>query len=211
MDIGVVLYEDNNSLRETLCSLITFSKGLLLLGDFDRVDDVSRQINELNPDVILMDIDLPGANGIEGVKQIRMFNQRVQIIMLTVFDDNQNVLDAICAGASGYILKKDISDRLTDAITQVLQGEAPMSPGIARMVIASMYRAHKPIANPYELTPKEKEFLASLSGGNSYKQIAAIFNVSLDTVRSHIKNIYRKLQVHSQVEAVNKVNREGLL
>jgi DNA-binding NarL/FixJ family response regulator len=211
MDIGVVIYEDNNSLRETLCSLITFSKGLLLLGDFAKVGQVVRQVEELNPDVILMDIDLPGMNGIEAVRQIRAFNTRVQIIMLTVFDDNQHVLDAICAGASGYILKKYISDHLTDSISQVLQGEAPMSPGIARMVIESMRQTAKPVTNPYSLTPREKEILGSLSGGSSYKLIAAEFSVSIDTVRSHIKNIYGKLQVHSQVEAVNKAVNERLL
>jgi DNA-binding NarL/FixJ family response regulator len=215
MDIGVLIYEDNNSLRETLSSLITFSKGLLLLGAFAKVDQVVRQVKEINPDVILMDIDLPEINGIEAVRQVRAFNPRVQIIMLTVFDDNQHVLDAICAGASGYILKKYISDHLTDSISQVLHGEAPMSPGIARMVIESMQQTTKPTAkpvtNPYTLTPREKEILSSLSGGSSYKLIAAELFISIDTVRSHIKNIYAKLQVHSQMEAVNKAANERLL
>jgi DNA-binding NarL/FixJ family response regulator len=211
MDIGVVIFEDNNSLRETLCSLITFSKGLLLLGDFGRVDQVGRHVEELNPDVILMDIDMPGMNGIEAVKQIRQTNQRVQIVMLTVFDDNQHVLDAICAGASGYILKKYISDHLIESITQVLQGEAPMSPGIARMVIESMQQPLRPVVDPYQLTRREREILGSLSDGGSYKLIAAEHGISIDTVRSHIKNIYGKLQVHSQAEAVKKATHERLL
>jgi DNA-binding NarL/FixJ family response regulator len=211
MQIGIVVYEDNNNLRESLCNFITFSKDLLLLGNYARVDEVTMQVMELQPDVILMDIDMPGMNGIDAVKQIRTFNQQVQIIMLTVFDDNRHVLDAICAGASGYLLKKHISDHLLDAITQVLQGEAPMSPGIARMVIQSMQQTTKPAINNYNLTNREKEILSNLSKGNSYKLIAADLTISIDTVRTHIKNIYEKLQVHSQVEAVSKAVNERLV
>ncbi|MEP7081037.1 MAG: response regulator transcription factor [Ginsengibacter sp.] len=211
MQIGIVVYEDNNNLRESLCNLITFSKDLLLLGNYARADDVAAQVKELQPDVILMDIDLPGMNGIEAVKQIRLFNQQVQIIMLTVFDDNRHVLDAICAGASGYLLKKYISDYLIESITQVLQGEAPMSPGIARMVIQGMQELPKPIADKYKLTNREKEILSILSKGNSYKLIAADLSISIDTVRTHIKNIYEKLQVHTQTEAVSKAVNERLV
>ena len=211
MQIGIVVYEDNNNLRESLCNLITFSKDLLLLGNYARVEKVATQIEELQPDVILMDIDMPGMNGIDAVKQIRTFNQQVQIIMLTVFDDNRHVLDAICAGASGYLLKKHISDHLLDAITQVLQGEAPMSPGIARMVIQSMQQTTKPVINNYNLTNREKEILSNLSKGNSYKLIAADLIISIDTVRTHIKNIYQKLQVHTQTEAVSKAVNERLV
>ena len=211
MQIGIVIYEDNNNLRESLCNLITFSSNLLLLGNYARVDDVTAQVKELEPDVILMDIDMPGMNGIEAVKQIRSFNQQVQIIMLTVFDDNRHVLDAICAGASGYLLKKYISDHLTDAITQVLQGEAPMSPGIARMVVQGMQQLPKPAVANYNLTNREKEILHVLSKGNSYKLIAAGLAISIDTVRTHIKNIYEKLQVHSQTEAVSKAVNERLV
>jgi DNA-binding NarL/FixJ family response regulator len=211
MQTGVVVYEDNNDLRESLCNLITFSDNLLLLGNYPKADRIEEQVKELQPEVILMDIDMPGINGIEAVKKIRAFNQRVQIIMLTVFDDNRHVLDAICAGASGYLLKKYISDHLPEAIAQVLQGEAPMSRGIARMVIQSMQETARPVNDSYHLTPREKEVLAHLSKGNSYKLIAAHFDISLDTVRSHIKNIYEKLKVHNQVEAVSKAASEGLL
>lgn len=212
MQIGILVYEDNNDLRESLCNLITFSANLLLLGNYPRVDDVCTQIKELQPDVILMDIDMPGMNGIEAVKKIRTFNQQVQIIMLTVFDDNQHVLNAICSGASGYLLKKYISDHLMDAITQVLQGEAPMSPGIARMVIQGMQQqVPKPAVDDYNLTGREKEILSSLSKGNSYKLIATALSISIDTVRTHIKNIYGKLQVHTQTEAVSKAVNERLV
>jgi len=211
MQTGIVVYEDNDNLRESLCNLIMFSKDLLLLGNYARVDEVSTQVKELQPDVILMDIDMPGMNGIDAVRLIRSFNQQVQIIMLTVFDDNRHVLDAICAGASGYLLKKYISDHLTEAITQVLHGEAPMSPGIARMVIQSMHQNVKPAENNYNLTQREKEILANLSKGNSYKLIASDLNISIDTVRTHIKNIYEKLQVHTQTEAVSKAVNERLV
>lgn len=206
-----MIYEDNNSLRETLAGLINFSKGLLLLGEYPRADRVVSQVKEANPDVILMDIDLPGVNGIEAVKQVRQLNRQVRIVMLTVFDDNRHVLEAICAGASGYILKKYISDHLVEAIDQVMRGEAPMSPGIARMVIESMHRVVSPTDDVYQLTPREKEILGKLSGGSSYKLIAAELSLSIDTVRSHIKNIYGKLQVHSQIEAVNKAAKERLI
>ncbi len=211
MHIGIVVYEDNNNLRESLCNLITYSKDLLLLGNYAGVNDVTAQIKELQPDVILMDIDMPGMNGIEAVKQIRLFNQQVQIIMLTVFDDNRHVLDAICAGASGYLLKKYISDHLLESISQVLQGEAPMSPGIARMVIQGMQQLPKPVADNYNLTNREKQILSNLSKGNSYKLIAAELAISIDTVRTHIKKVYEKLQVHSQTEAVSKAVNEKLV
>jgi DNA-binding NarL/FixJ family response regulator len=211
MQAGVVVYEDNNNLRESLCNLIMFSPDLLLLGNYSAANEVARQVTELQPDVILMDIDMPGITGIEAVKKIRAFNQQVQIIMLTVFDDNQHVLDAICAGASGYLLKKHISDHLPEAISQVMQGEAPMSRGIARIVIESMQQNVKPVTNNYNLTQREKEILSNLSKGNSYKMIAAELSISIDTVRTHIKRVYEKLQVHSQVEAVSKAVNEKIV
>jgi DNA-binding NarL/FixJ family response regulator len=212
MQTGVIIYEDNNHLRESVSNLITYSRDLVLLGNYSQANDVVEHVKDLQPDVILMDIDMPGTSGIEAVRQIRAFNQHVQIIMLTVFDDNSHVLDAICAGASGYLLKKYISDHLLEAVTQVMQGEAPMSPGIARMIISSMHQTTAlPILNDYKLTSREKDILAELSKGNSYKMIAADLNISIDTVRTHIKKIYEKLQVHSQTEAVSKAVNERLV
>ena len=134
----------------------------------------------------------------------------VAILMLTVFDDNHHVFEAICAGASGYLLKKHISSRLFDAIDEVLSGGAPMSPSIARMVISAM-KTDNQNKNPYALTPREQEMLRSLANGNSYKLMAAELKVSIDTVRTHIKKIYEKLHVHSQTEAVSKALKERLV
>lgn len=209
---GVLIYEDNGQLRGSIEKLITFSKGLLLLGAFPNVTDVEKQVKELRPDVILMDIDMPGGiNGIEAVRKIRAFNASVQIIMLTVFDDNKTVLDAIASGASGYLLKKNISEKLYEAINEVLTGGAPMSPNVARMVIASMQKKAASDENKYQLTPREKEILTALSEGTSYKTMAAQYFISLDTVRSHIKNIYGKMQVHNQLEAVTRARNEGIV
>jgi len=212
MTAGVLIYEDNNQLRDSIEKLITFSKDFLLLGAFSNVTDVEKQVKKFQPDVILMDIDMPGGvNGIDAVRKIREFNTTAQIIMLTVFDDSRTVLDAISSGASGYLLKKNLSEKLFDAINEVLSGGAPMSPNVARMVIASMQK--KPLAedNKYQLTTREREILLALSQGTSYKGIAEQFFISLDTVRSHIKNIYQKMQVHKQLEAITKARNEGIV
>lgn len=211
MQTGVLIYEDNEQLRESLDTMITFSRDLLLLGSYGNVSEVQQQVKTLQPEVILMDIDMPGLNGIEAVKLIRQFDNRAQIIMLTVFDDNTHVYSAICAGASGYLLKKNISDKLLTAIREVMQGEVPMSPGLARMVIQNIQQQAPSGEKDYDLTPREKEILKALSLGNSYKMVAATLDISIDTVRTHIKRIYEKLQVHSRIEAITKLNNDRLL
>jgi len=208
MSLSVLIFEDNALLRESMSSLIALKEDLHLAGAFENVLSAKAHVTTLKPDIILMDIDMPGMTGIEAVKQIRTFNAAIPIIMLTVFDDNIHVLDAIRAGASGYLLKKHLSTKLFDSIDEVLSGGAPMSPSIARMVIGSMQKTSN---NPYQLTPREKEILTSLSQGNSYKIIALQSEISLDTVRTHIKKIYEKLQVHSQTEAVSKAIHEKLV
>jgi DNA-binding NarL/FixJ family response regulator len=179
-----------------------------LVAAYANVLQAKTQICQHKPDVVLMDIDMPGRTGIEAVREIRTFDANMAIIMLTVFDDNTHVFEAIKAGASGYLLKKHISTKLFESITEVLEGGAPMSPSIARMVINNMQR---PSENPYQLTSREKEILTALSTGNSYKMIAAQFAISIDTVRTHIKKIYEKLHVHSQTEAVSKAINEKIV
>jgi DNA-binding NarL/FixJ family response regulator len=210
MNPGIIIYEDNASLRESIAGLIGLSEKFTLLGQFKDAMDVERLVKEYKPDVILMDIDMPGTTGIEAVKEIRRFNKEVAVIMLTVFQDSEHVYDAICAGASGYLLKKHISEKLNTAIGEVLEGGAPMSPGIAKMVIRQLQNFPDE-ENKYNLTRREKDILGSLSKGNSFKLIAAELHVSLNTVRTHIKNIYEKLQVQSQIEAVTKAAKEKLV
>lgn len=208
--IQILIYEDNDLLRESLKNMLMTEENISVLGDFKNPVEVEKHIMLYHPDVILMDIDMPLMSGIDAVKKVRLHDKSISIIMLTVFDDNEHVFDAICAGASGYLLKKHISTRLSESISEVLDGGAPMSPSIARMVISSMHRKTQQ-PNPYQLSNRESEVLASLSKGNSYKLIAAEFSISIDTVRSHIKKIYEKLQVHSQTEAVSKAINEGLV
>ena len=210
MKLSVLIYEDNTLLRESVGTMIQSSNNLTLVADFENVLNVEADVKSYKPDFILMDIDMPGMSGIEAVQKIRKFNSKVPIIMLTVFDDNSHVFEALQSGASGYLLKKHISTKLFDSIQEVLEGGAPMSPSIARMVLASMQQ--KPaVENPYQLTPREKEILTSLSKGNSYKLIASEFSISIDTVRTHIKKVYEKLHVHSQTEAVSKAINEKLV
>jgi DNA-binding NarL/FixJ family response regulator len=210
--IGLLIYEDNDNLRESVSNLLTLSKDLLLLGAFPRADEIASHIPHYQPEVILMDIEMPGISGIEAVKQVRLLDKKVHIIMLTVFDDNRHVLDAICSGASGYLLKKHLSDHLLDAIRQVMAGEPPMSPGIARLIIASMHQTQAtPTPNDYKLSARESEILSHLSKGESIKMMASELLISVDTVRTHIKKIYEKLQVHTQTEAVSKAINEKLV
>ena len=212
MNTSIVIYEDNQQLRSSLINLIRLTGEYEVLGAFPDCQEVIGQVQGYEPDVILMDIDMPVVNGIEAVKLIRQFDKKVQIIMLTVFDDNNHVFDAICAGANGYLLKKYISEKLISSIQEVLGGGAPMSPGIARMIINSMQQSVKQVTvNNYQLTPREKDILGLLSKGNSYKLIAAELNISIETVRTHLKNIYDKLHVHSQIEAVSKAINEKLV
>ena len=210
MGVLVQIYEDNDLLRESVGSLISLNDRFTLCGSFGDVMTILDQIKLSRPDVILMDIDMPGMSGIEAVKKVRAAGFEIPILMLTVFDDDDHVFKALCAGASGYLLKKHISSRLFDALDELLAGGAPMSPSIARMVIASM-QTKPAVQNPYYLTAREKEILASLSKGNSYKLIAAELQISIDTVRTHIKSIYEKLHVHSQTEAVSRAINEKLV
>jgi len=212
MQNKILIYEDNEELRASLVSLLEREPGFVVTGDFPDCTDVEAHVLKLQPQVILMDIDLPGYNGIEGVKKIRAVHTEVFILMITVFDDTQSVYQALYAGANGYLLKKYISERLVGAIYDVLEGGAPMSPAIARLIIDAIQHKGMPkeIAD-YNLTPREVEVLISLAKGNSYKMVADDLNISIETVRSHIKNIYAKLHVQSQGEAISKALRERLI
>ena len=204
----ILIYEDNSELRESVCSLLFLAEDYKVVGAFADCLLAETQVRSLNPDIILMDIDMPEITGIEAVKAIRKFNKEVQIIMLTIFDDSEHVFKAIYNGANGYLLKKHISDKLMDAIRELEEGGAPMSPVIARMVISGMQRKTE---DKYNLTNREREILLLLSEGNSFKMIANDLNISIDTIKTHSKRIYDKLHVNSQLEAVSKALNEKLV
>jgi len=209
MSIKVLLYEDNDLLRESISSMVTLSGSMELLGAFAHANDVEEQVQLYNPDLILMDIEMPGRTGIEATSLVKKLAPETFVMILTVFDDSENVLNAIKAGASGYLLKKYIATRLFSAVEEILEGGAPMSPAVAKLVVQSMQKPQE--STNYGLTQREKDVLLSLSKGNSFKLIAADCKISIDTVRTHIKHIYEKLQVHCQTEAVSKAINEGLV
>jgi DNA-binding NarL/FixJ family response regulator len=209
MPVKILIFEDNSNLREGLCQLLMLREEFQIVGNYGEARQAKEIVMNCRPDVILMDIDMPGINGVEAVRQIREYDLTTQIIMLTVFDDNSHVFDALMAGANGYLLKRNVSDRLVLAIQEVLEGGAPMSPSIARLVINQLH-VQKP-TNQYMLSEREKEILRSLSKGNSFKLIAADLGISFETVRTHIKRIYDKLHVHSQGEAISKALHEKLV
>ena len=212
----LLIYEDNPDLRASLSQLLGGSPGLELVGALSNCTQVVSDVARLQPDVVLMDIDMPGMTGIEGLRRLKASRPETLVVMLTVFEENSRVFDAICAGADGYLLKKTPPAKLLEAISEVRQGGAPMTPAIARQVLklfpASPARAQAgAVAEPTDaLSQREQEILKLLVAGYSYKMIAADRNISLDTVRSHIKKIYEKLHVHSMTEAVTKALRQGL-
>jgi len=210
MAISVLLYEDNVELRNSLSALIAFSEELELVAAYEHCADVLRHIDQYEPDILLMDIDMPEVNGIEGLAMVRSAHPTLPVIMLTVFDDDRHILEAIMNGATGYILKQHLTTRLGNAIHEALDGGAPMSPAVAQLVLKHI-SSQKDKKNRYALTPREKDILQSLTDGNSYKMIAAAEGISIGTVTTHIKSIYEKLGVHSQAEAVGKTLKEGLL
>ena len=209
--IEVLIYEDNNDMRNGLAELISRTPGFKLSGAFADCLAVEYQVKKLQPDVILMDIDMPGISGIEAVQLIRHFDIDVHILMLTVFDTNEKIFDALCAGASGYLLKKTTPSKIAEAINEVYTGGTPMTPEIAKKVLGHF--SYQPLKSKklYNLTEREKDILFNLTKGNSYKMIATQLQISIDTVRFYIKQIYLKLQVNSAPEAVSKALRENIV
>lgn len=211
--IKVVITEDNNTIREGLAALINGTPGYSCVGAFSECESFLAKIPTLPADVVLMDIGLPGMSGIDGIVKAKKMRPELNILMLTVYEDSQTVFKALCAGACGYLVKKTPPARLLDAIKDANDGGAPMSSLIARQVI-DVFKQTQGKQNDEkdtELSAREKEVLTSLSDGNNYQEIADRLFISVDTVRHHIKNIYRKLHVHSQSEAVAKAIRKGII
>ena len=211
MKTKILIYEDNSDLCDALVQLLNISSAYTCVGAFDNCRSVVDDILALNPEVILMDIDMPGPSGIEALQLIRQVNNDVKIIMLTVFDDNSNVMDAICAGASGYLLKKNCFQELFGAIAESLNGGAPLSPSIARMILDHLSQDSGRGIEKYSLSTREKDILNGLVKGYSYKKIADSHNIGFETVKKHLRNIYEKLHVHNQTEAVAKAIKNRIV
>lgn len=210
-DIRVTMFDDNQRIRESLTMLFKNAPGFVFCGAYPDCSNVVDHIAIEKPDVVLMDIDMPGLNGIGAVKLIKESNPELCVLMLTVFDDDQKIFDAICAGADGYILKKTSLERLLDAVREAHQGGAPMTPSIARKVLALFQNKNTIKPNDeFNLSAREKDVLALLVDGASYKMIADKLEIGYDTVHSHIKRIYKKLHVNSMSEAVAKALRNNL-
>ncbi len=210
--IRVTIFEDSKHLRESLYYLVNGTEGFTCTGSYPDCNDLIFFIKRTIPDVVLMDIEMPGMSGIEAVKIIKEHFPRVQVLMQTVFHDDENIFNAICGGASGYILKTTSPAGYIEAIKDVYNGGSPMTGSIARRVLDLFQKNIAPATNTdYQLTSKEKEMLHYLVQGKSFKMIATTTGIAYETVRTHMKNIYSKLHVNSNTEAVSKALLEKIV
>ncbi|MBK9981042.1 MAG: response regulator transcription factor [Saprospiraceae bacterium] len=213
MRIKAALFEDNPLLRESLFQLINSTDDIICTGAFPDCSNLMRKVESAKPDVILMDIDLPGMNGIEAVGLINQTHPEMVIIMQTVFNDHERIFQSITAGASGYLLKNTSPARILESIREAASGGAPMTPSIAHKIL-EVFRSKKPALPAKEqaqLNDRQKEILECIFNGMSYKLIGDKLFVSVDTVRYHVKNIYEILHVHSRDELISKVKGKSLL
>ncbi|MES2690169.1 MAG: response regulator transcription factor [Bacteroidota bacterium] len=206
MKINVAIVEDNNEIRTGLMMIVNTTDELECRQTFTNAEDAIRILPLSCPDIVLMDIDLPGINGIEAIKKLKEQCKNTLYMMLTVYEDDDKIFNSLKAGASGYMLKKTSPNQLVDALKDLANGGSPMNTQIARKVVESFQQhRQKKLSNTEELTRREIELLELLSKGYRYKEIADKLFISQDTVRTHIRNIYLKLQVNSKIEAINKV------
>ena len=207
--IRLYIYEDDDDLREGLTNFLSANE-FEVVCSFGNCDTIAIDLAGANVDVILMDIDMPGTNGIEGVRIAKAVQPSVNILMFTVFDDDKKIFDAICAGADGYLLKKTAPEKIIEALRDVYNGGAPITPSIAKKVLQAFPKKNLEENNGL-LTLKEREILLHLVNGKSYKQIATAAAISVETVRTHIKRIYTKLHVHSMSQAVTKAIQQKIV
>ena len=211
MDIRVSVFEDNKALRDGLQYLISAKKGFAVAGIYPDCNNVVADLSQSIPDVVLMDIDMPGINGIEATALIKSKFPVVNVLILTAFDDDDKVFAALQSGATGYLLKKTTSAKILEAVKEIHDGGAPMNAGIARKVLEFFSEKKNVTKNDYDLSPREKDVLGRLVKGDSYKMIADACSIKMGTVQRHITSIYKKLHVNSKSEAVAKAIFEQLV
>lgn len=215
MPIRVAVFEDNKMIRDALQTIINGSPGYECTGAFADCKRLQQDIEWAKPDVVMMDIEIPGINGIEATQIITDKFPDIKVLIQTVFNDAERIFKAICAGASGYILKTDAPSRQLDALLEAYNGGAPMSPSIARQVLQFFTRKNvilvAPETSAEELSAREKEIVLLMMQGDNYKSIATKIFISYETVRTHVKNIYRKLHVASRAEAILKATQQGIV
>ena len=209
--VRVVIVEDHREFREYLLALISGTEGFECLGSFRSVEEALPKLTSSVPDVMLIDIGLPGMSGIEGIRLFKERYPEILFLTLTIHDDDERIFDSLCAGASGYLLKKTQPSKLVESVKEAAQGGAPMSPEIARRVIKLFREIRPPERAEYNLTPHETRILKLLVEGHNYKTAATKLGVAPTTINFHLQNIYQKLQVHSKTEAVAKALRNRLI
>lgn len=209
--IKVTIIEDRREIREGLGTLINFTEGFECTGKYGSMEEALARIPHNLPDVILSDIGLPGMDGIEGIRRIKERFPHLVVLMLSVYEDDERIFDALCAGAVGYLLKKTPPAKLLDSLREAVGGGAPMSPEVARRVITLFREVRPPERVDYDLSPHELRLLKLLVEGHSYKTAALELRVTVNTISFHLKNIYEKLQVHSKSEAVAKALQNRLI
>jgi DNA-binding NarL/FixJ family response regulator len=210
-DIKILIVEDLREIREGLQTLINYTAGFKCTGAFRSMEEALARLKYEQPDVVLSDIGLPGMNGIEGIGIIKEKYPQVVVLMLSVYDDDERIFDALCAGASGYLLKRTPPAKLLESLREAVTGGAPMSPEVALKVIR-LFRDVRPAEKvEYDLTPHETRLLKLLVEGHNYTTAADELNVSYNTIKFHMRNVYSKLQVHSKSEAVAKALQNRLV
>ena len=207
MPITVSIVEDNDKLRGTLARVLNRAEGFRCASQYANAEDALKDLPQVRPDVVLMDINLPGMNGVECVRQLKALLTEIQVMMLTVYEDTENIFNALAAGASGYLLKRTSSKELLEAIQEVQRGGSPMTIHIARKVVQSFQKSAASAQATENLSEREQQVLDLLSQGLIYKEIADKLGISYETVHTYIRRIYEKLQVRTRTEAVAKFLR----
>lgn len=209
--IRVLLFEDNEDFIDSVKELLHNSTGIELVGVCNNCKNAAKNVVHYQPDIVLMDIDMPVENGLQGLRAIRAAGSEVIVLMLTVFDDNDRVFQAVCHGASGYLLKRTAPEKIVEAIHEAYTGGAPMTPSVAKQVLKLFSQPFQNSDELHSLTPREHDVLSLLVRGYSYKMIAGELSLGIETVRHHVKNIYTKLHVNSKSEAVIKAIQNKLV